>query len=557
MRIDPAPHTQVAPRAPTTAAIAFVAALEQLGVRRAFGLPGVHNLPLWSAMEASPIDLVGVRHEQTAVYAADGQARTTGELGVALTTTGPGAANAIAATGEAWASKSPVLVVATDIPARLRREGVHRGVLHETRDQAAMFAPVVKRTFRVAYPGELVPQLVAAASAAVAAPTGPVYLEVPTDFLEQEVDPAPAAIPSQARARAPEESVHAAAEVLTAAARPLIWAGGGTVRSGARAALVDVAERLGAPVLETYASRGVMPLDHPCRVAFPPHLPSVGALWDEADAVLAVGTDFDGMMTQNWAMPAPARLVSINVLRSEIDKAYPAEVALVGDAAQVLGQLLEVLPANRPASLAGRVSRMRRLAEDELAHEDQTALALLSDLADAIPADTPIAADMCIPGYWVAALREFSQPSRLVYPVGWGTLGFGFPASIGMAFAHGPTVCLCGDGGFLFAAGELAVLAEHRPPLTVLLVDDGGYGMLRYDQQVSGAANYGVDLATPDFVALARAFGLSARRVPAPGEELRNALRESLGSGEPSVLVLEATLTPPVTTSPRWYRRAA
>ncbi|MDX6234748.1 MAG: acetolactate synthase large subunit, partial [Nocardioidaceae bacterium] len=127
---------------------ALVAALEAAGVEQAFGLPGVHNLPLWAALAQSSIRLVGVRHEQTAVYAADGAARVTGALGVAITTTGPGAANALGATGEAMESGSPVLIIATDIATTLRRPGVHRGVLHETRDQAAMFAPVVKATLR-------------------------------------------------------------------------------------------------------------------------------------------------------------------------------------------------------------------------------------------------------------------------------------------------------------------------------------------------------------------------------------------------------------------------
>src|SRR5690242_13670332 len=129
-----------------TGAELIVQLLEEQGVEVAFGLPGVHNLALWEALRGSRIRLVGVRHEQAAAYAADGYARATGKLGVALTTTGPGAANTLGAVGEAWAARSPILVVATDIPAALRKPGVYRGVLHETTDQAAMFAPVVKST---------------------------------------------------------------------------------------------------------------------------------------------------------------------------------------------------------------------------------------------------------------------------------------------------------------------------------------------------------------------------------------------------------------------------
>src|SRR3954453_944568 len=131
-----------------TGAHIVVGELERAGVEVCFGLPGVHNLALWEALRASSIRLVGVRHEQTAAYAADGYARAPGRLGGALTTTGPGAANTLGAVGEAWASRSPILVVATDIPSTLRREGVYRGVLHETDGQAAMFGPVTKASFR-------------------------------------------------------------------------------------------------------------------------------------------------------------------------------------------------------------------------------------------------------------------------------------------------------------------------------------------------------------------------------------------------------------------------
>src|SRR3954462_5292488 len=161
---------------PATGADVLVSALESLGVEAVFGLPGVHNLAAWEALRESPIRLIGVRHEEAAVYAADGYPRATGELGVALVTTGPGAANTLAATGEAWASGSPVLVVATDIPSTLRRPGEYRGVLHECTAQAAMFAPVTKAQFAW-------PDVQEAIDAALATPTRPVYLEIPTDLL--------------------------------------------------------------------------------------------------------------------------------------------------------------------------------------------------------------------------------------------------------------------------------------------------------------------------------------------------------------------------------------
>ena len=244
-----------------TGARRLVATLEQLGVGVAFGLPGVHNLAIWKALSGSGIRLVGVRHEQTAVYAADGYARATGGLGVALVTTGPGAANALAATGEAMASSSPVLVIATDIPSSLRREGVYRGVLHETRDQTAMFRPVTKTARMVGTADELASAVHECGSVAQAAPSGPVYLGVPTDLLSREMpapDPAATAstrsqsVPSGEPPRAvPSADVDRASSLLAGAERPLIWAGGGAVRSGAGDLIGQLATRLAAPLITT------------------------------------------------------------------------------------------------------------------------------------------------------------------------------------------------------------------------------------------------------------------------------------------------------------------
>jgi acetolactate synthase-1/2/3 large subunit len=538
-------------------AVQLVRALEQLGVRLVFGLPGVHNLALWSALRDSPIELVGVRHEQTAAYAADGQARVTDQLGVALTTTGPGAANAIAATGEAWASGSPVLVLATDIPSTLRRPGAYRGVLHETRDQAAMFAPVVKRTFRVSDPAGAAETLLRAGEHALRAPAGPVYVEIPTDFLSARAPQPELARRSAEGPVATDGEIARAAQILQCAARPLLWVGGGAARAGAGEAVQAIAQRLAAPVIETFGARGLVSPDHPCWVGYAPHFWEVGDLWDEADAVLAIGTDFDGTMTQNWAMPQPPALVSINVSGADAaDRNYRSDVAIVGDARETAGRLFDKLAGGRDAQATRiRLAGLRARLAERLEAEEAEPLALIADLEHSVPADTAVAVDMCIAGYWVGATRRFTAPRRLGYPLGWGTLGFGFPASIGMAIARAaPTLCVCGDGGFLYAVGELAVVAEQRPALTVLIVDDGGYGMLRYDQRRTGQEPFGVDFASPDFVALARSFGVPARRVASLGEPLRDALAQAIGAGGPTVLVLEAALGPPPNTSPRWYR---
>lgn len=609
-----------------TGARLAVGALEDAGVEIAFGLPGVHNLALWRALGDSPIRLVGVRHEQTAAYAADGYARASGKLGVALTTTGPGAANTLAAVGEAWACRQPILVIATDIPTAARRPGVWRGALHEATDQAAMFAPVTKATFHVRDAAEAGGVVAEAARTAMTAPCRPVYVEIPTDLLAAEVadpraaagePPAPGAAAStrdgagagrgaegeteaegdgreaetERRAEAqgdgrradaergaaaaasaergggaehgagPRASVAAdvaeAARLLAAAERPLIWAGGGCVQADAGGAVAALAEKLAAPVITTYSARGLLPPGHACLVDGPPHVPQVGAVWDEADLVLSLGSDFDGMMTLGWKLPAPATLVAVNVDPGDATKNYAADLVIEADAAATARALLEAVAA-RPGldTLADRTAALRAEVRAEIERTDPDAATFLAGLERVLPADATVVCDMCIPGYWIGGFLTVGGPRRLSYPLGWGTLGCGFPQGLGAALAGtGPVVSISGDGGFLYAPGELAAAAQERIPLTAVIVDDGGYGMLRFDQEIHGDPHEGVDLTTPDFVALAGAFGVRAEAVEGLGDDFAAALERQMAVDEPTVLVAKASLRPPPNTSPRWYRR--
>jgi thiamine pyrophosphate-dependent acetolactate synthase large subunit-like protein len=548
-----------------TGARAAVAALEDAGVDVAFGLPGVHNLALWRELNASPIRLVGVRHEQTAAYAADGYARASGRLGVALTTTGPGAANTLGAVGEAWASRQPVLVIATDIPTSVRRPGVWRGTLHEATDQAAMFVPVVKDAVRVHRAEDVGPAVAAAVRTALAPPARPVYVEVPTDLLAAEAGGAADGAPEHVQPGRPvappapptDDDLRRAVELLSRSRRPLVWAGGGALQAGAGEAVARLAERLVAPVLLTYSAHGLLPPDHPCLVDAPPHVPEVGALWDEADLVVSVGSDFDGMMTQGWKMPQPPHLLALNVDARDAAKNYRPDLVLEADAAAAATVLAERLPERGGLEALGRrVGELRRRVREELAQAAPEAFAFLAAVEAALPDDAVVICDMCIPGYWLGGFHRTPAPRKLSYPLGWGTLGCGFPQGLGAALAgEGPAVSISGDGGFLYACGDLATAKQEGIPLTAVVVDDGGYGMLRFDQDRRGDPHEGVDLDTPDFVALAASFGIRADRVDGLGEHFAVALKGHVALDEPTLLVARAKLGPPPNVSPRWYRR--
>lgn len=536
-----------------TGAEALVAQLEAMGVEAVFGIPGVHNLAIFDALDRSDIRTIVVRHEQTAVYAADGFARATGRLGVAVTTTGPGAANTAAAMGEARASRSPVLHISTQIDSRLLEGRSGRFSLHESPQQQELMAAVGVWGARVSRT-EAIPSMVAhAALEAFAGRRGPAFLEIPFDLLSAKLQRDPTGLPAPRKPTSPDaDDVARAAAVLGEAAHPVVWAGGGVIAADAAVELVAVAEMLDAPVVTTFAGKGSIPPSHPLAVGLPPHQPEVTKLLSGADALLSVGTDFDGMNTQGWRLPLPRPRVVINIFPDDLKRNYAADVAIEADAQLALAALAGSLS---PRKTGGGAKRAARVRESALASLRATAgfrepLRFVERLRESTLDDTFVACDMAIPGYWAAGYFPAAAPRTFAYPLGWGTLGFAFPAAIGTAAAGRRTVVVIGDAGFLFGAGELATAVQERLPIAIVLVNDKGYGMLRFDEDERFGRRFAVDLQTPDFVALARSFGAGARRttMSALSKDLRWAFRER----GPVLLEIAAKWEPPLTTSPRW-----
>lgn len=542
---------------------AIATALVEAGVRVAFGLPGVHNLALWPACAEAGVRIVGSRHEQGCAYAADGFARSTAGVGVALVTTGPGAANTLGAVGEAWACHSPVVVVATDIPSGQRRPGRYRGVLHECTDQAAMFAPVTVARV-VAEPGDDLGALASAACRAAVACRGPVYLGVPTDLLtapngtaERQIDTSTQTELGTGTDTSPaaslEASLAAAADLLAASRRPLLWVGGGARDAGDE--LDALARHLGAAVITSYTGRGALPGEHPHLVPAPPHEPQVIELARRADATIVLGSDLDAMNTMAWALPLPAPRVAVNLSAADATKNYAMDAVLACDAAQGARALRAALAPREP--WFGDLVGLRREVRDALraAPETGSSVGFLEATERAVLAHRPrIFADMCIPGYWLAGHYGPVAHRGLHYPMGWGTLGWAFPAAIGAAAAGQATVAVMGDGGMQFALGELGTVAQEELPLVVVVVDDGGYGMLRFGRAQEAT---GSDLRSVDFAAAARAFGVPATHIDGrdgfdgPGG-YGAILEQAVAAGRPHLIHLHAELYPPHSTSPRW-----
>jgi acetolactate synthase-1/2/3 large subunit len=549
------------------AADAIVSVLEDAGVEVVFGIPGVHNLALFDALWDSSIRVVITRHEGSAAHAADGYARATGLPGVVVTTTGPGAANALAGFGEAWAAGSAVLHLTTQVRAADLAAGVQRGILHQSPNQIDAFRPLA-RTAETARTGADAPILVAQALDAIRgrrgpwaiSRSGPAYVEVPFDLLDAEASPPDGVWTTNAGPLPPIDG-DAAARALAGAAAPVVWAGGGTVSSGAFAELAAVAERLAAPVITTYLGRTAIPADHPLAVGLPPHEPAVRRLLADADVLLAVGTYLGATDTMGGALALPARVVRIDIDPAELAKTADA-IAIRADAREALVWLNEALrtagvdrsgPAfvTAAADVAERSSHARRgIGEDPRTAE---ASVLLEALGSALPREAIVVCDMCVAGYWVGGYLPRYEPRTLLYPLGWGTLGFGLPAAVGAASARrAPVLAVVGDAGLSYYLGELATAHEQDLDLTVLCVNDRGYGMLRFDEERRFGRTFAADLFSPDLMALASAFDIPYVDARLDDATLAAAVARGIDDGGVHLIEVGAALYPPRTTSPRW-----
>jgi acetolactate synthase-1/2/3 large subunit len=526
-----------------------VETLADLRVDTAFGVPGIHALAIWEALRDGPIAAYGTRTELCAGFAADGFARSSGRPAALLVSTGPGALNSLTAVMEASSSHVPVLIISSQIPTDLLGRG--RGFLHELPDQLASFRPLVKYAAR-AESAESIPGLLAEAwQAAVTAPTGPVYVEIPVDLLtapapETRVTPQisrPLAKP------APDDAVAAAARLLWDARRPVLWAGGGVIRSGAQTELVELAERLDAPVATTFMGKTSLRADHPLAVGAGCDEAALQELLTDADVLLCVGTELGAETTGQHSLAPAGRIIHLDAASARIGATYPA-LPLVGDARLTLLELLAALPGREPGDGVVRAARVRdRIAAGLKAHGRETELAVLRTIEDALPSDAVTTWDMTILAYWAAPHLRLTAEQQFLYPLGSGTLGYAWPAALGAQVAHPgtPTLAVVGDGGFQYALAELGTAAQRRIPAKLLIVDDGGYGILREYQREEFGATMAVELPGVDLPGIAACFGVPART--AAPDTLADALVWLFAEPGPAAVILRSTLAVALPTS--------
>ncbi|MBW3589926.1 MAG: thiamine pyrophosphate-binding protein [Actinobacteria bacterium] len=528
-----------------------VESLSASGTDAVFGLPGVHALGLWEALEDSPIRYFGFRHEQAAAHAADGYGRVTGKPGAIFLSTGPGALNSMSALGEALASSSPVVAIASNIPSSMVGKG--KGALHEINDLLPAFETVTRYTGRIDSADQAAASLRDALSASLGPRPGPVYLEIPSDVLDEEISDDPVSVSPDPPGADPS-SIEEAAKLLKLAARPVIWAGGGVLRSGATEELTTLAELLQAPVITTFMGKGAIPEDNRLNVGTLVRQPEVQDLLRSSDLLLSVGTRFSGMATSNWTLDLPSQHIQIDVDEQELGRNYPLRLAIRSDAAAALSALSRTLLEGGFEAGPGRAehaetgANARRTAIDRAFLEGPKEMAMLQAVRNALDSDIVTVHDMTIPSYWAAPFLPITVPRTFHYPYGYGSLGFSLPAAIGVAAGSPgkPVVAFSGDGGFMYHCRELATLQQYDLPVIVIVFNDRAWGVLKSFAKARYDTTYGLDLPGPDFLGLAESFGVASSRAEAP-EELEKALGAAVDEGKPHLIEVPGTwvLPPP------------
>ncbi|MGH8632510.1 MAG: biosynthetic-type acetolactate synthase large subunit [Burkholderiales bacterium] len=535
-----------------TGARALVETLVEAGVEVIFGYPGGAVLPLYDALHGERrLRHVLVRHEQAAVHAAEGYARTTGKPGIVVVTSGPGMSNTTTGLLDALCDSVPVVCISGQVSTRL----IGSDAFQEC-DALGISRPVTKWNAQVRSADQVAPLLRKALAIATQGRPGPVLLDFPKDVQLAVVLPngeRNAADSRQPKRKGlPNAAVREAAALIRNARRPVFYGGGGLVNSGPAACelLTRLVRRTGAPCTLTLMGLGAYPASDPQFLGM---LGMHGTLeanlaMHHADLVVCVGARFDDRVTGKLAEFCPqAKKIHIDIDPASINKLVRVDVPMVGDAAQILELLLgELAPFDFDSLLLkpwwDRIETWR--AEKSLGYEKQKDCIVPQQLMDALASqlagrDAIVSTDVGQHQMWAAQRLSFDQPGLWLTSGGAGTMGYGLPAAIGAQIAHPDklVVCVSGDASVLMNIQELSTAMQHRTPVKVVLCNNGYMGMVRQWQELihGGRYSHSYTEALPDFVAVATGFGWQARRVTNPAE-LDAALAACLASNGPYFL---------------------
>lgn len=533
-----------------TTADAVVAELVRAGVEVVFGVVSIHNMPIYDALlREGSIRIVCSRGESGAANMADGYARSTGKLGVVITSTGSGAGNAAGSLVEAWAAGTPVLHLTGEVASKYL--GTGRGYIHECKDQLSMMSGCCKEAYRLRKPEQAASVVRQAIQNATTAPRGPVSLEIPIDFQSAIIPNS--VIEAVQPVAAPEVAPFIPAEVTKLAAsarRPVIWAGGGVISSEASAELTKLAELTGAAVITSQSGKGSIPEDHPQCIGHFAAYEDVKGLLKQSDLLISIGVRFRGNETANWKVTTPEAHISIDADWSAFNRNYEITHGLLGEAKPILNALNEALAAQGAAPDAAYVAEVKSVREkirgilrDTLGPYEK----FVDGMRKVLPKDAILVRDVTVPAnVWGSRLFEIYEPRTSIHASG-GGIGQGLPTALGAQAGQldRVVVLMAGDGGYMLNVGEMPVAVQENLPLIVVLFDDAGYGVLRNIQDAAYGRQVAVDLVSPDFVMLAKSMGFEAERIGSP-EEFVAELEAAVARRKPSMIVVDMNAVGPM-----------
>jgi len=509
----------------------LVKSLEEEGVEILFGIPGGVLLPVFDMLNQSKkIRKVLTRHEQGAVHAADGYARVTGRVGVCIATSGPGATNLVTGIANAYMDSIPVVAITGQVATNL----IGTDAFQEA-DTTGITMPIVKHNYLVKDPAELPDVVQEAFYIAATGRPGPVLIDVPVDVSRGELDykrrEKPVLPGYKPTYKGHKRQIKAAARAILEASSPIVYAGGGVVTSGASDELRKLAEENGIYVTHTLMGKGVFPETHELSVGMLGMHGTRCANYAmcETDLIIAVGARFDDRITGKLSEFAPkAKVIHVDIDPAEISKNIKAAIPIVGDARQVLKELNAALNEMRKETEATDRGDWNSLIEEwkekyPLTYERGTGLKpqyVVEKIYETTGGDAIICTEVGQNQMWAAQFYPMDEPRRFVSSGGLGTMGFGFPASIGAQLGRPEDLVfdIAGDGSFLMTMQELATAVLEEAPVKVAILNNGYLGMVRQWQQlfynrVYACTSLERESMCPDFVKLAEAFGAKGIRV--------------------------------------------
>jgi len=520
----------------TTCGEVLVELLQAYGIEIVFGIPGVHTVELYRGLPGTRLRHITPRHEQGAGFMADGYARATGKPAACFIISGPGMTNIMTAMAQAYSDSVPMLVISSVNNSHELALG--QGRLHELPSQRQLVAGVSVFSHTVARPNELAEVLARAFAVFDSARPGPVHIELPLDVITAPM--AADRLPPPGKRYRPGPSAQAiadAAALLQTAKRPFIVLGGGTQDAAdAARALVD---RLGVRTALTVNAKGVLPPDHPLSLGSRlPQRPVLDAL-EAADVVLAIGTELGETDTLLFddQLEIRGQVIRVDIESEQITRNVLPAISICADAGLTMQALYEALPGFESCAQQAEVAELRQAA-DALAPAAYRKHGQFLDLvAETLPGAV-IVGDSTQPVYGGNLFYEAAAPRRYFNSsTGYGTLGYGLPAAFGarLGLPDTPVVSLIGDGGLQFTIGELATAVELELALPILVWNNQGYGEIKRYMVERGIPTIGVDIYTPDFIAIARGFGCAAETV-STRDEFVDALRRAYAATRPTLI---------------------